>query len=375
MEEALEMLNAVMESIDAAILVVDSDFKVVLCNCKFGHFFGLDPQSLIGDDKRAAITRDIKWRVKSPEDFQKRLFWLYDNPEVVANDEVEVSLPRRRVLHRFSGPVYDDDKNMLGRVEVYTDITEEKRLHEELELKNSHLYLLNAAATAINDTRELSQLSKVFLQRIKQATSSQAGMLYIEENQCLRLKATTGTLFNLQAFPQIISEEPPKQPVFWSPEAEQERRGIKSLSAALKGSFYIVFPAVHQDQVLGICILIWDQVVPRWLHDSALFENIGMQLGIGIHNAAHHDSQLSGNLHANSNMPQEEQFQVHLSPREQEVLQNIAEGLSNKEIAKQLNISEYTVKNHVRNILGKMCVKTRGQAVAKALSHGILATP
>ena len=135
MWEAVQMLEAVLDSVDAAILMVDSDFQVVLCNKKFGEFFGLDPQSLIGEDKRAAITRDIKWRVKNPEDFQKRLFWLYENPEVTANDEVEVSLPRRRVLHRFSGPVYDKERKMLGRVEVYTDITDAKTLHEELELK------------------------------------------------------------------------------------------------------------------------------------------------------------------------------------------------------------------------------------------------
>ena len=362
MWEAVQMLNAVIESVDAAILMVDSNFQVVLCNKKFGHFFGLDPQSLIGDDKRAAITRDIKWRVKNPEDFQKRLFWLYDNPEVVANDEVEVSLPRRRVLHRFSGPVYGVDNKMLGRVEVYTDITESKRLHEELELKNSHLFLFNAAATAINDTRELSQLSKVFLQRIRQTTAAQAGILYIRENRCLQLKATTGTLFDLQTFPKVISEEPPRHPLFWSP--EQEGRALKSLSAALKGSFFIIFPAVNQDEVLGICILIWDKAIPRWLNDSTLFDNIGMQLGFGIYNAALH----SGSLNSDSKIGEEESLQVQLSPREKQVLHSIAAGLSNKEIALNLNISEYTVKNHVRNILGKMCVKTRGQAVAKALS-------
>lgn len=366
MREGFQMLNAVIESVDAAILVVDSDFRVVLCNKKFGHFFGLDPQTLIGDDKRAAITRDIKWRVKSPEDFQRRLFWLYDNPEVVANDEVEVSLPRRRVLHRFSGPVYDCDNRMLGRVEVYTDITESKRLHEELELKNSQLFLFNAAATAINDTRELSQLSKVFLQRIKQATTAQAGILYVKENRNMHLKATTGTLFDPQTFPKTISEEPPKKPLFWEP--GNEGRSLKSLSTALKGCFYIVFPAVHQDEVLGICILIWDKAIPRWLNDGTLFDNIGMQLGIGIYNTVLH----SGIESFEAEMGQSGTLQVQLSAREKQVLQSIAEGFSNKEIALDLNISEYTVKNHVRNILGKMCVKTRGQAVAKALSQGML---
>jgi len=361
-----EMLNAVIESVDAAILMVDIDFRVVLCNRKFGEFFGLDPQSLIGDDKRAAITRDIKWRVKSPEDFQKRLFWLYDNPEVVANDEVEVSLPRRRVLHRFSGPVYDKDQKMLGRVEVYTDITEAKTLHEELELKNAHLFLLNAAATAVNDTTELGQLSKTFLKRIKQVTGAQAGILYVKEGGSMRLKATSGTLYNLQTFPKCISDPLPKHPLFWG--SGEKITQLKSLAEAVKGSFFIVFPAVNQEEVIGLCILIWDSGIPkRWLNDPALFESIGIQLGIGIHNALldRASQQVpSGTREANLNL--------HLSPREIEVLSYLGAGMSNKEIALAMKISEYTVKNHVRNILGKMCVKTRGQAVAKAASYGLL---
>lgn len=366
MWEAVQMLNAVIESVDAAILMVDSSFQVVLCNRKFGEFFGLDPKSLIGADKRAAITRDIKWRVKSPEDFQKRLFWLYDNPEVVANDEVEVSLPRRRVLHRFSGPVYDQDKNMLGRVEVYTDITEAKTLHEELELKNAHLFLFNAAATAINDTREIGQLSKVFLQRMKQVTGADTGILYIRDGGRMQLKAAAGTFFNLQKFPKFISAPLPRHPLFWGP--GQKGTPLKSLSEAVKGSFFIVFPAVHQEEIVGLCVLIWDSTIPkRWLNDNAPFESIGIQLGIGIYNALLHRDSQKVSPEVDGDSPG-----LQLSPREREVLNSLAAGMSNKEIALSLRISEYTVKNHVRNILGKMCVKTRGQAVAKAVSLGLL---
>ncbi len=61
-----------------------------------------------------------------------------------------------------------------------------------------------------------------------------------------------------------------------------------------------------------------------------------------------------------------------LSPRENEVLCLIAEGLSNKEIAERLFLSLGTVKVHTRNIYGKLCVSNRTQAVAKARSFGIL---
>jgi DNA-binding NarL/FixJ family response regulator len=61
-----------------------------------------------------------------------------------------------------------------------------------------------------------------------------------------------------------------------------------------------------------------------------------------------------------------------LSPREMEILQQVATGASNREIAERLVISEGTVKNHLSNILGKMGVKDRMQAVLKAKELGII---
>ena len=58
-----------------------------------------------------------------------------------------------------------------------------------------------------------------------------------------------------------------------------------------------------------------------------------------------------------------------LSPREKEVLESIANGFSNKEIAKKLYISERTVKNHVTNILSRLNLRDRTQAALFASRH------
>ncbi len=60
-----------------------------------------------------------------------------------------------------------------------------------------------------------------------------------------------------------------------------------------------------------------------------------------------------------------------LTPREFEVLQLLAEGLSNKTIADRLNISEHTVKFHVNAILGKLDARSRTEAVAHAARLGL----
>jgi Response regulator containing a CheY-like receiver domain and an HTH DNA-binding domain len=61
-----------------------------------------------------------------------------------------------------------------------------------------------------------------------------------------------------------------------------------------------------------------------------------------------------------------------LSHREQEVLQLIAAGLTNREIAEQLVISAETVKKHTGSIYGKLAVHSRREAVARARALGLL---
>ncbi|SEC05009.1 DNA-binding response regulator, NarL/FixJ family, contains REC and HTH domains [Amycolatopsis tolypomycina] len=55
-----------------------------------------------------------------------------------------------------------------------------------------------------------------------------------------------------------------------------------------------------------------------------------------------------------------------LNPRELEVLAGISQGMRNRQIAEQLQLSEHTVKFHVRNILDKLAVSSRGEAAALA---------
>ncbi|OLV15694.1 response regulator [Deinococcus marmoris] len=56
----------------------------------------------------------------------------------------------------------------------------------------------------------------------------------------------------------------------------------------------------------------------------------------------------------------------HLSPRELDTLRLLAKGLSNKQIARDLEISESTVKNHVKSLLSKMQVRNRTEAALNA---------
>ena len=84
-------------------------------------------------------------------------------------------------------------------------------------------------------------------------------------------------------------------------------------------------------------------------------------------------------LHALSQLMQQaaavpERKTYGLTPRELEVVQSIVEGCSNKDIAKQFNISEETVKRHLSNTFDKTGVSTRLELALFAISHKLVDT-
>jgi DNA-binding NarL/FixJ family response regulator len=63
-----------------------------------------------------------------------------------------------------------------------------------------------------------------------------------------------------------------------------------------------------------------------------------------------------------------------LTVRELEVLRLLAQGHSNKEVARRLHLAEETVKFHVRHILAKLSVQSRTQAVLAAMRLGLISS-
>ena len=88
--------------------------------------------------------------------------------------------------------------------------------------------------------------------------------------------------------------------------------------------------------------------------------------------------QLGGNFETNSTPNGQYEVLIRfgvetpdlLTPRELEVIQKLAEGLTNKEIAQSLSISPRTVNFHLDNIYSKLGVSSRTEAAVYALRHG-----
>ena len=72
---------------------------------------------------------------------------------------------------------------------------------------------------------------------------------------------------------------------------------------------------------------------------------------------------------AAATLPQEG---VALTPRELDVLRLVAQGLGNKEIAAELDLSTHTVKYHLASVLAKLGVRSRTEAVSRGIRTGLL---
>lgn len=95
---------------------------------------------------------------------------------------------------------------------------------------------------------------------------------------------------------------------------------------------------------------------------------IFLVVGIYIHKKSLHKQQSD----SEENINRQKIKDLEITKREYEVLQGISEGLSNKEIADKLFLSESTIKTHVSNLLVKLNAKRRTQALQIAKSHRII---
>src|SRR6202043_3059215 len=66
----------------------------------------------------------------------------------------------------------------------------------------------------------------------------------------------------------------------------------------------------------------------------------------------------------------ERKMRPNLSPRELEILEMVSKGLTNKEIGHAIQVSHFTVRNHVRHIIAKLAVGNRTEAAAIAIQQG-----
>jgi len=146
---------------------------------------------------------------------------------------------------------------------------------------------------------------------------------------------------------RLIREVLPETPIVMLTISKEDETLFEALKAGANG--YLLKDSSSDSFLRGVRMALEGQVALPYQLTSSVFQQLERQEPTASNGA-----------------------EVDLTPRERDVLDLIAAGATNKEIAERLSISLYTVKSHVRNILGKLQVSSRREAAKAATRKGLL---
>jgi len=158
------LMNDVLDSSNIGTLILDARLRVVWMNQALEHYFGLNRATLIGQDMRPVMTRQISRIFADPAEFAAKIAATYAQNTYVENFECHVQPGPQRAecwLEHWSHPI----KTGLyagGRIEHYYDITVRKRTEDALQENQRFIHWIADATPAILYLFDLVQQCNVY---------------------------------------------------------------------------------------------------------------------------------------------------------------------------------------------------------------------
>ncbi|HEX2241453.1 MAG TPA: SpoIIE family protein phosphatase [Actinomycetota bacterium] len=125
-------LMAVLDAVDEAVLFRDREGTIRIVNRRAAELFEVDPGVHQGHPI-VTLLRDIARKTEDPEGFMEAFQQLLDDPEADFRVEIEQIIPERRRLRLYSGPTFDEEGVLVGRIDVFTDISESVQREEQVK--------------------------------------------------------------------------------------------------------------------------------------------------------------------------------------------------------------------------------------------------
>jgi serine phosphatase RsbU (regulator of sigma subunit)/anti-sigma regulatory factor (Ser/Thr protein kinase) len=116
-------LLALLDAVDEAIVFSDRNGIVRLLNKQASALFEADPRIYIGQPL-VQLLRSLARQTEDPEGFMESFQTLRDEPTAELKADIEQLIPARRVLRLYSAPAFDDDHTLVGRIDAYSNITD-----------------------------------------------------------------------------------------------------------------------------------------------------------------------------------------------------------------------------------------------------------
>ena len=130
--EAEALLAGLADSTDSGIVLFDPQGNVRLANDRFAQFFGLSRMEIEEAQTWGALASSVSAHFPEPEKLLQRWNEIANRPREVSWDELELLRPARRTIERFGRPVLDVGNELLGRLEIYRDVTGQRLVQSKL---------------------------------------------------------------------------------------------------------------------------------------------------------------------------------------------------------------------------------------------------
>jgi signal transduction histidine kinase/CheY-like chemotaxis protein len=125
-------LRSVLDCVQAGIILFDPSGRVRFSSARFGEIFGLDARELKKIENAEQLEELIAQRFRNSEGFAAPWKAFVRGAGEPGHDELEIMRPARRVLERFSRPVFDAERRTVGWLEIYSDVTGERQIQSKM---------------------------------------------------------------------------------------------------------------------------------------------------------------------------------------------------------------------------------------------------
>lgn len=129
--KAREQMEALYDSTQYGILMLDKDRKIVAANKRFGESFGVSADAFIGVSGNWLRRWAVK-HARDPARVSRMIDELLASNDAIVEDEIEILTPNHMILRLFSAPVKSKTDEMIGRLFMFRDITQFRQARHDM---------------------------------------------------------------------------------------------------------------------------------------------------------------------------------------------------------------------------------------------------
>lgn len=412
-------LNQVIESIGDPIFVNDKNGNVVMCNKAAEMALSFNRNDMIGKNLDILLADEVK-------NIRKKIKQQIKNGEKTVTQEIQYYTKEGHKKYSLTAvtPIYSKDGEIEYYVSLSKDITKLKRLEQDKQnffstfannMKSPFSSIIGHTNSLLKENAGLNKKQQDTIEKIHHTSKQLLTMIdnfllalklessnnFFASNSMVNLvdvlKEMTGLLENQLQEKEIQCEflfDTDKAYVNGDVSHLQKIFGhflgnvIKLNQASGKiridlkkdKNYYTVsikdtsaaIPFVEKEKIEKEKI---DTIFTQHLLDNTMVQEQIQQDGLGHYIAKNLVEFYNGKLEIAHTSGEGSTFSIHLpisyqekynlTPREAEILNYVLKGISNKGIAKELSLSENTVKTHLKNIFSKLGIKKRTELIAK----------